>query len=132
MTRLGSVAYKITDFHGCVPWNNSTAYLEKGARSDAFRTIQIGQANYSVVVLIILFAIGYGNKKKLKALLPIFPCCTIFISIFLLVYEAVIASKGRPVVISGNCMLVELDPRLGFLNTEISNRWKALVGITGL
>lgn len=49
----------------------------------------------------------------------------------ILVYEFVIAGKGRPVVISGNCMLVELDPKLGFLDAEIESWWKALSGITG-
>lgn len=36
-----------------------------------------------------------------------------------LVYEIVVATKGRPVVISGNCMLVELDPKWGFYDSEI-------------
>ena len=49
-----------------------------------------------------------------------------------LIYEVIIANKGRPVVISGNCMLVELDPKWGFLETEIPSYWKAFVGITGL
>ena len=49
-----------------------------------------------------------------------------------IVYEAVIANKGAPVVISGNCMLIELDPRFGFLDSEIEAWWKVLVGFGGL
>ena len=132
LTRLGSVAYKITDFHGCVPWNKSTAYREKGARSDAFRTIQTVQANYSVVVLLILFVMACSGDNKHEDFMPVFPFSTLLISFPLLVYEAVVASKGRPIVMSGDCMLVELDPRFGFLDSKIDNWWKALVGITGL
>jgi len=57
---------------------------------------------------------------------------TIVLSVPLLCYEVAIATQGRPVVISGNCMLVELDPRLGFLDSEIDNWWKVLVGLNGL
>lgn len=62
----------------------------------------------------------------------LFPLSTILICIPLLIYECVIATKGMPVVISGDCMLVELDPRWGFLDSEIETFWKALVGIGGL
>ena len=129
MTRLGSVAYRITEFHGCVP-RNSTTYLEKGARSDVFRTIQTVQINCSAVVFIILLCAFKGKHSEVQKV--VFAPCTILISFPLLVYEAVIATKGRPVVMSGNCMLVELDPRLGFLDSQIDNWWKTLVGITGL
>ena len=62
--------------------------------------------------------------------------CLVAMFLFLLyvpvlVYEIVIASLGRPVVISGNCMLVELDPKFGFLDFEIETWWKVLTGITG-
>jgi hypothetical protein len=104
--------------------------LEKGARSDVFRTIQTVQINYSAVVFIILLCAFKGKHSEAQKV--VFALCTILISFPLLVYEAVIATKGRPVVMSGNCMLVELDPRLGFLDSQIDNWWKALVGITGL
>lgn len=48
-----------------------------------------------------------------------------------LVYEVVIATKGMPVVISGNCMLVELDPRFGFFDTVVPLYWKVLMGFVG-
>jgi hypothetical protein len=128
LTRLGSVAYQITDFHGCLP-RNGTAYLEKGARSDIFRAIQTVQANYSCLILVILFIMLKSDREVKKWAVAF---CTFLLSFPLLIYEADMATKGRPVVMSGDCMLVELDPRLGFLDTDIDNWWKALVGITGL
>jgi hypothetical protein len=47
-------------------------------------------------------------------------------------YEAAIATKGVPVIMAGNCMLVELNLRLGFLNSDIDGWWKTSVGIKGL
>lgn len=56
----------------------------------------------------------------------------IFIYVSVFIYEVIIATLGRPVVISGNCMLIELDAKLGFLDSEIQSYWKAFTGITGL
>jgi hypothetical protein len=50
----------------------------------------------------------------------------------ILLYQVHIAVLGTPVVISGNCMLVELNPRLGFYDTDIEDYWKALVSLTGM
>jgi hypothetical protein len=49
-----------------------------------------------------------------------------------LVYEVIIAVKGTPIGISGNCMLVELNPRFGFLDSMIESWWKVFVSITGM
>jgi hypothetical protein len=54
-----------------------------------------------------------------------------FIYVPVLVYEVLIAVKGTPVVISGNCMLVELDPRFGFYDSEIDTWWKLLISLGG-
>jgi hypothetical protein len=136
MSGFGTVGYNITNMHGCQPWNSngSVVYLEQGARSHTFKIIQMVQLNYSCLVFVISFLMmgkdEPGNTSyKQKA---VYALCTILLSFPLFIYEAIIATKGTPVVISGNCMLVELDPRLGFLDSEIDNWWKALVGITGL
>ena len=55
-----------------------------------------------------------------------------FLYIPTLTYEIIIARAGSPVAISGNCMSVELDPKYGFLDSEISSYWKTLTGLTGL
>ena len=55
-----------------------------------------------------------------------------FLYIPILTYEIIIARAGSPVAISGNCMLVELDPRYGFLDSEIASYWKTLTSLTGL
>jgi hypothetical protein len=41
-----------------------------------------------------------------------------------LIYEIHVAVSGTPVVFSGNCMLVELNPKWGFLDSEIETYWK--------
>lgn len=131
---FGTVAYNITNMHGCQPWNStgSVEYLQQGARSHTFKIIQIIQVNYSCVVLIITFLMMGQDDPDTNKMKTAYALCTILLSFPLLIYEAIIATKGTPVVISGNCMLVELDPRLGFLDSEIDNFWKVLVGITGL
>jgi hypothetical protein len=132
---LGSVAYNITDTNGCMP-HHGLAYLEKGARSHAFKSIQTVQVVWAYLVLITLFVVmcnmdkGDDNWVFIPKIL--FPSTTIIISIPVLIYQAVIAAQGRPVAISGTCMLVELDPRWGFLDSEIETFWKVLVGISGL
>lgn len=178
ITGFGSVAYKVTDTHGCIPFDG-IGYLQKGARAHAFTVIIFLQVIYSFYafcfLLVVIYAasqtkedtaaeaISLGSREKnapreengtkrgdgtkgknasreedssgWKDLIgpnAAFALNTIFLSSILLIYEAVIATKGRPVVVSGNCMLVELDPRLGFLDSEIDNWWKALVGMTGL
>jgi hypothetical protein len=47
-------------------------------------------------------------------------------------YLIVVAVRGNPVVISGNCMLVELNPRLGFYDIRVGGFWKFLMSTTGL
>lgn len=70
---------------------------------------------------------GDGEVKKW-----VVTFCTFLLSFPLLVYEVDVATRGRLVFMSGDCMLVELDPRLGFLVSEIDDWWKSLVGIAGL
>jgi hypothetical protein len=41
------------------------------------------------------------------------------------------ARDGSSVAISGDCMLVEVDPRYGFLDSDISTYWKTLTSLTG-
>jgi hypothetical protein len=48
-----------------------------------------------------------------------------------LIFAAVVATKGTPMVVSGNCLLVELSPRKGFLDSEIRTRWKAFSSFMG-
>lgn len=131
---FGMVAYNITNMHGCRPWNStgSVEYLEQGTKLHAFKIIQIVQVNYSCVVLIITFSMIGKEDHVTYKLKSVYALCTILLSFPLLIYEAIIATKGTPVVISGNCMLVKLDPKLGFLDSEIDSCWKVLVGITGL
>ena len=131
---FGSVAYNIIDTNGY----DGVDYLMKGARFRAFAIIQTVQ---STCVSLLYFG-GDGDcecgdwegegdvegefGKVLKAILV----AIVFLPI--IYYEIIIATKGSPVVMSGNCIFVELDPKLGFFDTEISNSWKTLVGITGL
>jgi hypothetical protein len=69
-----------------------------------------------------------GTHKKIRAVAA---TMLLLIHIPVLIYQSIIAVKGRPVAISGNCMLVELDPRWGFYDSEIEIWWKVFVSITG-
>lgn len=52
--------------------------------------------------------------------------------VYEIIYLALIASKGTPVVISETCLLVELSPRFGYFDSDIVFHWKLLMAITGL
>jgi len=141
---IGRTAYSIIDSKNCTPFS-SLAYLEQGARSRAFRIMQTAEMSW---VTFWLISMGMStaaedlelppsdSNESLTRLGDIFQFM-MALMLYLcyipaLVYTAIIASKGRPVVISGNCMLVELDPKWGFLDSEIGLYWKAFVGVTGL
>ncbi|KAK0618897.1 hypothetical protein B0T14DRAFT_518229 [Immersiella caudata] len=50
----------------------------------------------------------------------------------LLVYGVMIATRGVPVVMSGDCMLVEMSPRFGFVDGgEVELWWRVLVVAVG-
>ena len=121
---------------------NGTHYLEQGTRSHAFYLIQLAELCVASMFVSPFFICALGGycgsyttdyEREWNAgrwalfvagaqLLLYFP---------VLVYECVIAGKGRPVVISGDCMLVELDPKFGFLDSDIVAWWKVVSGITG-
>jgi hypothetical protein len=110
-----SVAYLITDTNGCTP-ANELGYLQQGARSRAFKIIQTTEAIFTAFALssISFSMMEEGRPGRHKITRAVLAALLMFIYVPVLVYECVIAVKGRPVVISGNCMLVELDPRFGF------------------
>jgi hypothetical protein len=141
---IGTAAYIITDTYGCVPYNDDFQFLTGGMRSRAFRIIQTTNfawaTLYGPVSLIDMYT-GFENRvERRDGSLREYQSQRVwmgFIVTFTLAfveiaYFGLIASKGAPVAISGNCMLVELDPYLGFFDAEISHYWKVLVGLTGL
>lgn len=126
---VGSIAYEITDLNGCIPFNG-TSYLEKGARSTAFKIIQ----SVEVVFVDLSFSLAFrmADSDQDGALVMSWAALLIVLYVPEITYEAIIARKGTPVVISGDCMLVELNPRWGFIDSDIENWWKAAELITGL
>lgn len=48
-----------------------------------------------------------------------------------LIMTAIVATKGTPIVVSGNCLLVELNPSKGFLDSPVSTRWKVFAYFMG-
>ena len=126
---IGTVAYSITDTYGCTPYGPDIAYLEAGARARAFRIIQTVGFAWMTSLILSLWRINIRSGLQFKG--EIFAALEAFLGP-VMIYEIVIARLGTPVVISGNCMLVELDPKLGFLNTELAAYWKAIVELTGL
>ena len=128
----GSVAYEIVDDGGCTPFND-LSYLQQGARAYSFRAYQIVAFIWGVISLVVGIGMGVGKvDEPLGSAKSRVSLMLLFVLIPILVYEIVIATRGTPVVISGDCTLVELDPRWGYLDTDIETYWKALVTITGL
>jgi hypothetical protein len=140
--RLGSVAYQIVDSNGCAPYNG-VGYLEQGARSRIFRIVQLVEILYSFAIFTVISGTHITRRVSPdEDRMSISPrqsflqlaagAAMLLIWIPVLGYEIRIAVMGTPVVISGNCMLVELNPRWGFLDTEIEAYWKALVSLVGM
>ena len=141
---IGTAAYTITDTHGCVPYNDDFQFLTGGMRSRAFRIIQTTNFAWATfggpASLVDMYdgfehivnrpndLVGEYQKHRIFAGFMV----TFTLAFAEIVYFALIASTGAPVAISGSCMLVELDPHLGFFDAEISHYWKVLVGLTGL
>ena len=70
-----------------------------------------------------------GAARFMQTYLPV---ATLAAGVPLAIYGGVIATRGVPVAISGDCMLVELSPRFGFLDSsEIDLWWRVLVGAVG-
>ena len=116
---LGSIAYKIEDLNGCVPVDG-LGYLQQGARSRSFKIFQ--SVTFSVATLFMVWGMSYPQGFNVNLAL---------LALAELIYTAVIANRGTPVVVSGNCLLVEFNPRKGFLDSSISTRWKAFSSFMG-
>ena len=116
---LGAIAYKVEDLNGCVPVDG-LIYLQQGARSRSFKIVQ--SVTFSVATLFMLISVGDPDG---------FNGCLAMLALAELIYTAVIANRGTPIIVSGNCLLVELDPRKGFLDSSISTRWKAFSSFMG-
>jgi hypothetical protein len=116
---LGSVAYQVTDLNGCVP-HDGLGFLQQGARFHQFRILQT--ATFSVSTLFGVLSLGNPGQMGGAMALP---------ALAELIMTAIVAAKGTPMVVSGNCLLVELSPRKGFLDSEISTRWKAFASFMG-
>ncbi|CAH0018609.1 unnamed protein product [Clonostachys rhizophaga] len=110
-------------FHlnGCVP-ADGMAYLEQGARSHSFCIVQ--SATFAVSTLFMMLVV-YAKAPGAFNGMMVMPALTeLVIAIF-------VASQGTPMVVSGNCMLVELKPDQGFLDSDISTKWKVFASFMG-
>ncbi|KAF2999679.1 hypothetical protein E8E13_001986 [Curvularia kusanoi] len=116
---FGSIAYSIDNLNGCVPVDG-LAYLQQGARAHSFRLLQ----SITFPVATLFMVLNLRNPATFNAFLATPALAE-------LIYTAVVASKGTPMVVSGNCLLLELNPRVGFLDSSISTRWKAFSGFMG-
>ncbi|KAK4446667.1 hypothetical protein QBC34DRAFT_383018 [Podospora aff. communis PSN243] len=155
----GTIAYAITDTHGCTPHlNDDFSFLQRGARSRIFAIIQLAQLIYSILVILALipFALGKGRRMAREMMLDtgiMHPrafggptawlvtargfarCMQLWLPVAgfvagfpLLVYGTIVATRGTPVVVSGDCMLVEMSPRFGGLDWgEVELWWRVLV-----
>ena len=116
---LGAVAYQVTNFNGCTP-HQGLDFLQQGARSHQFRILQT--VTFSVSTFFGAMCLGAPDQMGGAMALP---------ALAELIMTAVVASKGTPMVVSGNCLLVELNPRMGFLDSVMSTRWKSFASFMG-
>jgi hypothetical protein len=119
---VGSVAYEIVNTNGCTPYDG-LSFLESGVRSRAYRIFQT--TSFACGTFVCPFLLG---QEDIAGSVNTGMCVIAFAE---LVYSCVVATKGMPMVVSGNCLLVELNPRLGYLDSSISTSWKALSGFMG-
>lgn len=153
--QVGDIAYSVTSLNGCSP-SNGLGYLQQGARGRAFRIIQTVESACLPFLMVavempILWQSGMWRefdelvnddstndelileyfKRLLDGSKYVFAISLLFLYLPVITYEIVIAVLGTPVVVSGNCMLVELDPKWGFYDAQIESGWKVLTGIVG-
>lgn len=135
---ISTLAYNITDANGCTSYNGSFSYLEQGTRYSAFQTIQAVEFWWSLGCLFVLFltSIVFMAKEYKQSVWRYWSIVFAYINIVIIIpvffYEVYVAVAGTPVVISGDCMLVELNPNVGFMDSTIDPVWKYLVTVTGL
>lgn len=129
---VGSIAYLVMSTNGCTPFQNDISSLQSGVRTRPFLIFQTVQ-----FFLTSLYMLAYGNKYRkepvdwiIQGKEQINRELAVFILVEL-IYSCVIATKGRPMIVSGNCLLVELDPRLGFYDSVIPADWKAITSFMG-
>lgn len=120
-SRFGDIAYQINHLQGCIPVDG-LGYLQQGARAHSFRVFQSVTFPIATLFMILYSQVEDGEGFTEFLVLP---------ALVELIYTAVVASKGTPMVVSGNCLLVELSPRVGFLDSNISTRWKAFSSFMG-
>lgn len=130
---IGTLAYHVTNTHSCTP-HSSLSFLTSGIRSRAFKIMQTTNFAYAsmmapgLIAIVMDVEVDGGNTSRYMVSLFI-TCGPV---VYEIIYMALIASKGTPVVISGNCMLVELSPRFGYFDSDVVFHWKLLMAITGL
>ncbi|KAK2761219.1 hypothetical protein FQN54_001741 [Arachnomyces sp. PD_36] len=116
---VGAVAYRIMDLHGCVP-HAGLVYLQQGARSHTYKIFQ--SVSFKCAAF---FIVACGeNTGALNGWLAA-------ITLAELSFNIVVATRGTAMVVSGDCLLVELSPRLGFLDSDASTPWKILTSFMG-
>ncbi|OBT43075.1 hypothetical protein VE00_05543 [Pseudogymnoascus sp. WSF 3629] len=116
---LVRVAYEVTNLYGCTPYQGLD-YLQQGARFSQFRILQT--VTFSISTLFGLMSLGNSSQMAPAMALP---------ALAELIMTAIVATKGTPMVVSGNCLLVELNPNKGLLDSPISTRWKAFASFMG-
>ncbi|KAF5349877.1 hypothetical protein D9757_013989 [Collybiopsis confluens] len=116
---IGTVAYRITDLNSCAP-SDGLDFLQNSPYDRAYRIIQTTTFCVSTVFMLL----GGGSKDAVNSGISI-------VGLAELIYSSVMATRGMPLVVSGNCLLVQLNPRLGYLDSSISTTWKALSGFMG-
>jgi hypothetical protein len=128
---VGNVAYKITNLNGCtLATSMSDPNFVGGWLRGPVLAIQWVNFVLATVTAIVSTCMSWEHNLRVKYQVFFF----FFISLCLseILVFVVKGSNGVPFFLSGDCALIELDPRAAYYNSEIDAYWKAFMTILGV
>ncbi|KAF3938668.1 hypothetical protein ABW19_dt0206070 [Dactylella cylindrospora] len=119
---LGKTAYVINDWVDCTP-SEDWGSLGRGVRSNQFRILQT--VTWSIASLAVI------QSWRLPGKIADVASIASMLAFAEFVFTIYVAMRGTPMVVSGNCLLVEQSPALGFLDSSVPGTWKRIGSIMG-
>jgi hypothetical protein len=131
---VGNVAYKIINLNGCTL---ATSTYDPNFVGGWFRgpvlTIQWVNFVLATVTAIASTCMSWKHNLRLKYGVFFFSFISLFLSeFFVFVVKGSNYGYGVPFFLSGDCALIEPDPRDAYYNSEIEAYWKAFMTILGV
>jgi hypothetical protein len=132
---IGAIAYHITNLNGCeLAVSPTDPALVGGHYAKQYRIMQV--VNFIVVSMYMVLDFVLVRKKLgvVALTLVIVPIGIAYLVEFLILnFETSTNSKNPPVLLSGSCALVELNPtKYGYYDSEIAVYWKVFMTVLGI